>query len=312
MRLAIVICFRDEARYLPRLFSSLSAQTEPADEILLVDDGSNDESAEIARAFAAETSYAQFVLRERTTSEGPDHVDPRDRLAAAPELQGFRFGVGLLGSEWDVVAKMDGDLILPSTLFAEIRKALSSEPTLGIVGSYLSVRGPGGLTREHNPAHHVRGPNKFYRRACFREISPLPAYLGWDTIDELRAQRHGWDSHPIEVSSGDVEHLRPTGLYDGRLRAYRRWGRCAWGYGAHPLAVIAGTFRRAWSRPYGLGAASYLAGWLGAAAQRAPRAERDTRDFCQREEKLRLRSEIKVRLKYGVRAVRSVRAPDSD
>jgi poly-beta-1,6-N-acetyl-D-glucosamine synthase len=292
VKLAIVICFRDEERYLPRLFSSLARQTDPADMVVLVDDGSVDSSTELAREFADRSENTKFLIRSRTGAEAVAHAAARDRLAAAPELQGFRWGVQQLKPGWEIVAKLDGDLELPATLFAEVRRALGDDPKLGIVGSYLSVGVDGGLVRERHPSYHVRGPNKFYRRECLLEIDPLPAHLGWDMIDELRARRFGWRTSSISPSSGDVVHLRPTGTHDGRIRAYWRWGRCAWGYGAHPLAVAAGALKRSTRPPYGVGGASYVGGWAAAGIQRAPRAELPTRAFSHQEDLKRIRGAI--------------------
>jgi biofilm PGA synthesis N-glycosyltransferase PgaC len=263
--------------------------------VLLVDDGSVDSSPELAREFVAMHENARVLTRTRTGAEAAARAATQDRLASAPEVQGFCWGVEHLSPGWDVVTKMDGDLKLPPTLLHDVRRAFDSDPQLGVVGSYLSiVAGDGTITREHNPPHHVRGPNKFYRRGCFVDISPLPALPGWETVDELRARRLGWSAHPIEVESGDIIHLRPTGSHDGKLRAYRRWGLCAWGYGAHPLMVLAGGIRRGRSQPYVLGGASYIIGWVAAGLRRAPRADTETREFCRKEDLTRLRSQLRA------------------
>jgi glycosyltransferase involved in cell wall biosynthesis len=277
MRLAVVVSFLNEASYLPRLLDSIADQTDPPDELVLVDDGSTDDSYKLAQAFAAQHSYARALPR-------PARPAVRDRLVQAPELQAFTWGVEQLTQPFDVVAKLDGDLTLAQSLFADVRAAFAADPELGISGSILNVHRPEGVQAEHNPSYHVRGPNKFYRRACFEQISPLPAFLGWDTIDEIRARRMGWATRPLTPATGYTVHLRPTGSHDGRLRAYRRWGRCAWGYGAHPLMILMGTARRAKHRPYGLAAAHYLAGWVSAAVHRYPRAEPETVAWCRAEE----------------------------
>lgn len=292
LRLAIIVAFRDEEQYLPHLFSSLEAQTESADEILLVDDGSTDRSAELGMAFSATHANIRYLRRPRDATDAIDGPRARDRLVSAPELRSFRWGVGQLTPGWDIVTKMDADLQLPPTLFAEIRDALSADSKLGVVGSYLSVRTSVGLKREHTPDLHVRGPNKFYRRECYVDIDPIPALLGWDTIDELRARQHGWRTGSISPVSGDIVHLRPTGSHDGRLRAYWRWGQCAWGYGAHPLGVVAGTVRRSLRPPYFVGGAFYFAGWAAAGLRRSPRADAHTREFARTEDLRRIRGAL--------------------
>ena len=279
MRVAIVVSFLNEERYLPTFLASIAGQTRPPDELLLVDDGSTDASAQIAEAFAHEHAYARALRRPRRPAA-------RDRLAGAAVVASFEWGLAQLEQEPDVVAKMDADLDLTPSLVAAVERALLADPQLGVVGSYLCVEDGDGRRREFNPADHVRGPNKFYRWTCFADISPLAPHLGWDTVDEVRARMHGWRSRSIELPEGDPLHMRPTGLQDGRLRAFRRWGTCAWCFGQHPLIVVAGGFTRILERPYVVGGVNYVAGWAIAGLRRTQRVEPEVRAFV-RAEKLR-------------------------
>lgn len=283
VRIAAVISFQNEADHLPILLRSVDAQTEPAEQIVLVDDGSSDASASIVAAYARTRPGVRVLTRDRRSAE-------RDRLVDAPELRAFVAGVGALAEPWDVVAKLDGDLDLSPTLFADVRGAFRSDPALGVTGSYLSViERDGTRRREPHPEHHVRGPNKFYRRECYQQITPLPTQLGWDTLDDLRARAAGWSTRSFAATGGDTIHLRRTGSHDGMLRAFRRHGLCAWVCGTHPLAVVLGAARRVVIRPYLLGGASYLLGWMSAGIRGCPRAEPETRSFARREDLARIR-----------------------
>lgn len=297
MRVAAVISFQNEADHLPRLLASIDAQTEPPDQLVFVDDGSGDESGALVGAYQAEHPWVVVLTRD-------GRADPeRDRLADAPELRAFVAGVEALAEPWDVVAKIDGDLALSATLFADVRERFRADPRLGITGSYLSViDGDGRLRREPHPEEHVRGPNKFYRRSCYEQITPLPTQLGWDTLDDLRARTRGWRTLSFAATAGDTIHLRPTGAHDGQLRAFRRWGLCAWAYGAHPLAVVLGAVHRARMRPYLLGGVSYLWGWLAAAVTGYPRVEPETRAFARREDLRRIGAIARRALRVGAGA----------
>ncbi len=287
IQVSLVVSFQDEAEHLPRLLDSIDAQTEMPDELVLVDDGSTDRSGEIVAEYARTRAAVTVLSRERRPPE-------RDRLADAPELRAFVAGVEALAQPWDVVAKIDGDLILSPTLVADVRARFREDPGLGITGSYLAVAGPeGALRRELHPAEHVRGPNKFYRRACYEQITPLPTHLGWDTFDDLRARAAGWRTRSFAATAGDTIHLRPTGSHDGRLRAYRRWGLCAWAYGAHPLAVVLGAARRSRRPPYALAGLHYLSGWIGGRLSGYPRIEPETRAFARSEDLRRIRGALR-------------------
>jgi glycosyltransferase involved in cell wall biosynthesis len=278
MRLIVVVPFLNEARFLPRLLASIERQSRPPDRLVLVDDGSRDGSAELAAAFAARHGYA--VARRR-----PRRAPESDRLAGAAELQSFAWAVRGLGEPWDVLAKLDADVELNPRHFECLLARLREDPRLGVAGAFLTdVAQDGATSRFPGPRWHVRGATKFYRRECYEQIQPIPAHLGWDMIDEVKARRAGWRTQSFDLPGGDTLHLRPTGQHDGRLRAYRRWGRCAWGYGAHPAFVVLGGIKRALRRPYVVGGVVYVLGYLEAGLRRRPRVERDVRAFLRREE----------------------------
>jgi poly-beta-1,6-N-acetyl-D-glucosamine synthase len=288
MRIAAVVPFLNEERCLPAFLDSIAAQTRPPDELLLVDDGSTDSSLALARRFASEHPRARAVNR-------PRRPDAADRLSEAAELRAFHWGVDQLEAEWEVLAKLDGDLQLSPTVLEEVESSMLMDPRLGITGPYLSVRDARGrLRRERCPAHHVRGATKFYRRGCWEQISPLPPILGWDTIDEVGARLHGWRTASFASSEGDSLHLRPTGAVDGQLIACRRWGACAYAIGDHPVWLALSAAQRARERPWLLGARAYVAGWREARRRGAPRAAPALRAQVRREQLARLRAPVRV------------------
>ncbi|HWE34135.1 MAG TPA: glycosyltransferase family A protein [Solirubrobacteraceae bacterium] len=288
MKIACVVSFLDEDRFLPSLLDSIAAQTRPPDELLLVDDGSRDRSQHVAARFASGRPAVRLLCRERRPRE-------RDRLVNAPELRAFRWAVGRLSEPWDVVVKMDADLSLSPDLFATMEREFESDTRLGIGGAYLSVVDPHTqqLRRERCRSYHTRGGTKFYRRACWEQIGPLPEALGWDTIDELAARRAGWRTASVACDAGDTIHLRPTGVYDGRVRAQYRWGSCAYGIGQHPLWVLASAVRRIGEPPFFVAAVAFLSGWVAARLRGGPRASQELREFGRSEQLAELRSLVR-------------------
>jgi biofilm PGA synthesis N-glycosyltransferase PgaC len=286
LRLAVVVPFLDEAAVLGELLRSLEAQRRRPDELLLVDDGSADGSGALAAAFCDRHGWASSARR-------PQRARGRDRLAGGTALEAFEWGVNRLRSDWDVVAKVDADVRLTPATLATLETAFARDPSLGLAGPFLSApAGRGREVRQRLPRTHAEGEARFYRRACWAEISPLPAMVGWDTIDLVRARLRGWRTESFEVPGGDPLHLRPMGARDGRLRGYRRWGRCAWSFGEHPLHVVALAVQRAGDDPPLLGALNYLAGWSWAALRRAPRAESEVRDYVRRDQLRRMRRRL--------------------
>jgi poly-beta-1,6-N-acetyl-D-glucosamine synthase len=286
VKLVLIVPFLNEERYLPTFLESIVAQSRAPDELILVDDGSDDRSPELAEQFAAQHPYARAYMRPARSRE-------HDRLARAPELQAFLWGAERVDPGWDVLAKLDGDLRLTPGVLAQVENKMRADPRLGITGPYLSIRdSDGGFVRERCPPYHVRGAVKFYRRECWDQIAPLPAMLGWDTIDEVTARHHGWRTASFAVDHRDPLHLRSTGAVDGRLRAFRRWGACAYAIGDHPLWIALGAARRIRERPWLLAAGAYLAGWNEARRRGATRAAPAVRRYVRQEQIARVRASI--------------------
>jgi hypothetical protein len=164
---------------------------------------------------------------------------------------------------------------------------------LGIAGPRLRSVDEEGLDVSHRTRpEHVEGAVKFYRRACFEQIAPLPPILGWDTIDEVRARMRGWRTAGDLQPEDPVVHLRPMGARDGAIRAYRRWGACAYAYGEHPLYAVGMGLRQLPERPRVAGGLSYIAGWALAALRQAPRAEPELREYVRHTQLQRLRRRV--------------------
>lgn len=286
MVLGVVVPFLNERLHLGELLDSIGRQQRPPDRLVLVDDGSDDGSHELAAAFAAGHDYA-------TTLRRPARAPHRDRLAAASELIAFQWAVELEGAGWDIVAKLDADLQLPGSTLGELERRMEEDERLGIAGTFLTERGlDGSMARIAIGQGHVHGATKFYRRDCWEQIAPLPPILGWDTIDELRAQMRGWRTQSFSLAGGDPVHLRPRGSHDGLLRGYRRWGECAWAFGEPPLLVSAQALRHMRQTPIVRGGLNYAGGWVSAALRRSPRAEPELRAYLGRQQWRRVRRRL--------------------
>lgn len=291
MRIAVITPFLNEQAYLGRYLAGMERQERPPDLLLLVDDGSDDGSPEIAADFAGRHPYARLLRR-------PSRPPERDRLATASELRSFQWGLEHLDEDIEVVAKLDADIELTPATLRTLEEAFTRDPLLGVAGPYLSAPGADGvLVRQRGRPEHVAGPVKFYRRRCHQEMGPITPILGWDTVDDFAARRAGWRTASLAMPDGDPVHLRPMGSHDGRLRAWRRWGLCAWGSGQHPLHVLLVAAQRLSDRPPVAGSLNYVFGYVRAAARRSPRVDPELRAFVRREQMAR----VGTRLRRGAR-----------
>lgn len=118
---SVVIPVRNEAAALPRLFDSLAAQTFQAAEIVVIDGGSSDATAECVRAFAEN--------------------DPRIRFVeAGPATPGRGRNVGIAAARHDWIALTDAGAWPEPRWLAELVAAAEREPDAMIVyGNYEPV-----------------------------------------------------------------------------------------------------------------------------------------------------------------------------
>jgi biofilm PGA synthesis N-glycosyltransferase PgaC len=276
VHIAVIVPFLNEEAFLPAFLESVEQQTRQPDRLALVDDGSTDGSFAIASEFAERHDWAVALRRPVREQRG-------DRLACAAEYAAFQWALDRADGEWDVVAKLDADLRLTPRTVETIASELERQPDLGLAGSYLSeIDGRGALGRLAIRPEHVHGATKFYRRECYEAISPMPAILGWDMIDEVKATMAGWRTRSFAMPDGDPLHMRLRGGHDGLLRGFRRWGEGAWAMGEHPLHVVLHGFQRMSDPPLVIGGLNYMLGWASAGLRRLPRAEPEVRAVVRR------------------------------
>jgi poly-beta-1,6-N-acetyl-D-glucosamine synthase len=289
MYIVAIAPFLNEEPFLPAFLESIERQTRRPDRLLLVDDGSTDASARIAAEFADRRDWALALRRPVREWQG-------DRLSRAPEFVAFEWALAQVDEQWDVAAKLDADLRLTPRTIETIAEQLARRPDLGLAGTYLSeVGGDGVFGRLRIRPEHVHGATKFYRRECYEAISPVPAIIGWDTVDEIKAGMAGWSTQSFDMPDGDPLHMRLRGGHDGLLRGFRRWGEAAWAMGEHPLHVVLHGFQRMSDPPRVVGGLNYVAGWASAALRRLPRAEPEVRAVVRRRQLRRIGRRLTLR-----------------
>jgi glycosyltransferase involved in cell wall biosynthesis len=112
--ISVIVCAFDEARYLPSCLFSLLAQTRPADEILVINNASTDETGAVARA----------VPGVRVVDE------PAKGLVVARET-GRRLAQG------DILAFVDADCRAPLMWLERLEQRFQRNPNLiGLTGPY--------------------------------------------------------------------------------------------------------------------------------------------------------------------------------
>jgi glycosyltransferase involved in cell wall biosynthesis len=120
MRASVIIPCRNGARIVGEAVRSALAQTEPPLEVLVVDDASEDATAEAARAAGAR------VLRAKTRRNA-----------------GGARNIGIEASSGDVLAFLDADVAAPADWLARVRTTFESNPDVVAVGGCVRSGRPG-------------------------------------------------------------------------------------------------------------------------------------------------------------------------
>ena len=89
-------------------------------------------------------------------------------------------------------------------------------------------------------------------------------------------------------------HMRRMGTHGNVLRSFRRWGVCAWGYGAHPLHVcLFGAQLMLRRPPRVIGGLNFYVGWADAAVRHAPRVSADLRVYVRSQQMQGIRHRVR-------------------
>ena len=256
LRYAAITAAKNEARNLPRLAESLAAQRVTPSLWVIVDDGSTDGTWEIAASLCEQHAWVRAI--QLTTDGAP--------ARGGPVVRAFQHGLTALEDEYDVVVKLDADVSMDERYFEQLLEVFASEPELGMASGLCYELEGGEWTPRYVTASHVVGPARAYRRECLEAILPLEERMGWDGLDEVKANVLGWSTR--NVSELGFHHHRIQGRRDGSRR--RHWvnlGAAAHYMGYRPSYLLVRTAYRAAREPM---AVAMVWGWAAAALRREP------------------------------------------
>ncbi len=211
MKTYIIIPAYNEAEFIGETLQSLISQSQPADKIVVVDDGSSDNTPEIVSEFIEKHPEISLI---NNVSEGK-------HLPGSKVVKAFNLGFKTLDDDFDIVCKFDADLIFPKDYLEKISLHFKENTKIGMVGGFCEIQKNGEWILENlTGKDHIRGALKAYRKACFKDIGGLKPAMGWDTVDELLAQYHGWEIKTDENLR--VKHLKPTGKNYNKTSIYKQ------------------------------------------------------------------------------------------
>ena len=211
MNYYIVIPAHNEEAFIALTLDSLISQTVLPKKVVVVNDNSTDKTAEIVTAYAKQNPFITLVNK---TSEAI-------HLPGSKVIQAFHKGFETLDENYDVIVKLDADLILPNNYFETILSIFKNDATIGMAGGFAYIEKNGEWILENlTDKDHIRGAFKAYRKECFEQIGNLKPAMGWDTVDELLSKFYGWKV--VTDASLIVKHLKPTGANYNKTARYKQ------------------------------------------------------------------------------------------
>jgi glycosyltransferase involved in cell wall biosynthesis len=211
MNYYIVIPAHNEEGFIALTLQSLISQTVLPKKVVVVNDNSTDKTAEIVTAFAKENPFITLVNKTSSAIH----------LPGSKVIQAFHKGFETLDEEYDVIVKLDADLILPNNYFETVLNIFEKDATIGMAGGFAYIEKNGQWILENlTDKDHIRGAFKAYRKACFQQIGNLKPAMGWDTVDELLSKYYGWKV--VTDASLIVKHLKPTGANYNKTARYKQ------------------------------------------------------------------------------------------
>lgn len=258
MKIYCIIPTYNEEAFIEKTLQSIVSQSYLPKKIVVVNDNSTDGTQHIIDRFTEKHAWITSVYN---TSENK-------HLPGSKVIRAFQRGFDTLDNQFDIVIKLDADLILPTHYFERIVEVFQSNHRIGMVGGFAYIEKNGEWILENlTDKDHIRGAFKAYRKECFEEIGGLKPAMGWDTVDELLCRYYNWQI--VTLPELKVKHLKPTGaIYDTSARYKQGEAFYTLGYGITITGIAA--FKLAARKGKPLLFIDYIKGFFKAKSEQKP------------------------------------------
>lgn len=228
LKFIIIIPAHNEAENILDCLESLSEQSFQNFDVIIVNDGSTDNTQALVDGFCDNHSQFRVVNLEQSSHE-----------PGAKVVRTFNKGLEEVSlNDYDIICKYDADIIFPSNYLELINQGFLVNPKIGMLSGlvYIQNENKDWVFENLSTKDHVRGPIKAYRKQCFLDMKGLRPVLGWDNLDVMLAQKSGWEVSTIKDLW--VKHLRPT-AYKYKSQKAEKLGQYFYNIGLDiPLASI--------------------------------------------------------------------------
>jgi biofilm PGA synthesis N-glycosyltransferase PgaC len=283
MKYVLITPAHNEETFITKTLDSMVAQTDPPERWIIVDDGSDDRTAEIVARYAERHPWIELVRRPRA----------RDRSFAG-KVHAFNAGLERVRSlRFDVIGNLDADLSFDPDYLKFLMEKFEQDPTLGVVGTPFTEDGGYDTARDSfEGENYVAGGCQLFLYRCFEEIGGyVPNRAGGvDWIAVMSARMKGWKVQSFPEKR--FHHYRSLGTAErGVLGASFEYGERAYYLGGSPIWHLFRCLYRMTKKPFFVGGLALMAGYASAAVRRTPRpVSREMMRFHRLEQMRKLRA----------------------
>ncbi|HEX3627770.1 MAG TPA: glycosyltransferase family 2 protein [Verrucomicrobiae bacterium] len=263
MKYVLITSARNEEAFIAKTLESVVSQTQLPERWVIVDDGSTDDTAEIAARYAEK--FPWIILMRNPRREGRDFASKANNVnAALKQIQSL---------DYEVLGNLDADTSFGPDYMEFLMRKFAGNPRLGVAGTPFTQDGDYDSARDSfEGENYVAGPVQLFRRKCWNETGGYIANPGGgvDWIAVVTSRMKGWTVKSF--ADKRYHHHRSMGT-SGKsdVAAMFAYGQKDYWLGNSPLWQLFRVTYRVAKKPYISGGLALFLGYSWAALRRVKR-----------------------------------------
>ncbi|HEV2329082.1 MAG TPA: glycosyltransferase family A protein [Verrucomicrobiae bacterium] len=263
MKYVLITSARNEQAFITKTLESVVAQTQLPERWVIVDDGSTDETGEIAALYAEK--YPWIILIRNPRRDGRSFASKANNVnGALAQIQNLDF---------EVLGNLDGDTSFAPDYMEFLMRKFAADPKLGVAGTPFTQDGGYDSTRDSfEGENYVAGPVQLFRRKCWDETGGYVANPGGgvDWIAVVTARMKGWTVKSF--ADKRYHHHRSMGTAGkSDIAALFSYGQKDYWLGNLPIWQLLRVTYRLAKKPYIAGGLALFSGYCWAALRQVKR-----------------------------------------
>jgi hypothetical protein len=265
MKYAFVSSTRNEEKLITLTLESVTRQVPLPERWIIVDDGSNDRTGQIADEWAKKFPWIEVI-----------HNPPREGRSFAAKSNNVNRAFAKLETDhvdFEIVGNLDTDTSFAADYMAFVLGKFAADPKLGCGGTPFTQEGGYDSARDSfEGENYVAGPLQIFRRQAFRDIGGYIANPagGVDFTAVMMTRMKGWTVRSFadlryhhHRSMGTAERSVVASMFSYGEKDYYLGNSPVWQLFRLPYQML--------KKPWLIGGLALFAGYLWAAVRRVKR-----------------------------------------